>query len=309
MLRGVRAILSVSLLSCGLALSGQAREWTDVSGKFSFEAELVSYSDQHVILKMPDERLVSVALDQLSDADRQFVSEARDKVASEPEAKAQQTWHLANGQKLVGEVVEYGKRTVEIRRARGKLYVNDRPFDQLPQIYQQLVLRLISHHENLNINQLSDVSSFLGRQPRQRVAYEVEGVMLELENGELYGVPFMMFSEEDRRMLRTGYRSWLQAHQEDSYRHDEESLLLRTQAQMYQQADRQMELQMQRMQLQLLGAAAGLYSFWQIELLPPLGMGGFPLIVVVPARNSQEASMMAQQNYPGYRIGLSRRLN
>jgi hypothetical protein len=309
MVRGFWAVLSVFLLCSGLLLPGQAREWTDVSGKFSFEAELVSYSDQHVILKMPDERLVSVALDQLSDADRQFVAETRDKGVAEPAAKAQQSWNLANGQKLVGEVVEYGKRTVEIRRSRGKLYVNDRPFDQLPAIYQELVLRLISHHENLNISQLSDVTAFLGRQPRQRVAYEVEGVMLELENGELYGVPFMMFSDEDRRLLRTGYRSWLQSHTEDSYRHDEESLLLRTQAEMYQQADRQMELQMQRMQLQLLGAAAGLYSFWQIELLPPLGMGGFPLVVVVPARNSQEASILAQQNYPGYRIGLSRRLN
>jgi hypothetical protein len=309
MVRGLWAVLSVFLLSSGLALSGQAREWTDASGRFSFEAELISYSDQHVILKMPDERLVSVALDQLSDADRQFVDETRERGIAEPAPQPQQTWNLANGQQLVGEVVEYGKRTVEIRRSRGRLYVNDRPFDQLPKIYQDLVLRLISHHENLNINQLSDVTAFLSRQPRQRVAYEVEGVMLELENGEMYGVPFMMFSEEDRRLLRTGYRSWLQAHQEDSYRHDEESLMLRTQAQMFQQADRQMELQMQRMQLQLLGAAAGLFSFWQIELLPPLGMGGFPLIVVVPARNSQEASMLAQQNYPGFRIGLSRRLN
>ncbi|MHC4400779.1 MAG: SHD1 domain-containing protein [Planctomycetota bacterium] len=49
------------------------RTWTDRSERFTIEAELVDYRDGVVRLKNADGKVLSVALEQLSDADRQFV--------------------------------------------------------------------------------------------------------------------------------------------------------------------------------------------------------------------------------------------
>jgi SLA1 Homology Domain 1 (SHD1) protein len=50
------------------------RKWTDITGKFKIEAELVSLTDGNVQLKKKDGSLVSVPLDKLSQADREFIA-------------------------------------------------------------------------------------------------------------------------------------------------------------------------------------------------------------------------------------------
>ena len=53
-------------------------------------------------------------------------------------------------------------------------------------------------------------------------------------------------------------------------------------------------------QLQLQGYDAGLFDLWEVALYPRRGM---PLSVVVPARNSDQASQAALAKYPNYRVG------
>jgi len=66
------------MLSCGLLLvavsSSWAREWTDSTGKFSVEAELVEVQGEKVILKKADGSVLAVAIARLSEADQQYVT-------------------------------------------------------------------------------------------------------------------------------------------------------------------------------------------------------------------------------------------
>jgi len=83
-------------------------------------------------------------------------------------------------------------------------------------------------------------------QPR---TYTCEGVMLELENGDEYLVPFFFFSQPDLQVLQPGWQQWL-ASQNDPPQHAQDSFFLQSQAQAYQQ-DRQAQQQMAMLQLQL----------------------------------------------------------
>ena len=50
-----------------------ARKWTDSTGTFSIEAELLDFQDGKVRLKKPNGNVITVAVDRLSQADQQFV--------------------------------------------------------------------------------------------------------------------------------------------------------------------------------------------------------------------------------------------
>jgi len=54
-----------------------------------------------------------------------------------------------------------------------------------------------------------------------------------------------------------------------------------------------------QLQLELQGYDAGLFDLWEVRLIPA-SVPGIPQIVVVPGRNSREASVEAQRRYPGY---------
>ena len=50
------------------------RTWSDATGKFQIEAELVKVEDGHAVLKKSDGSLVRIALDKLSLADRLYAT-------------------------------------------------------------------------------------------------------------------------------------------------------------------------------------------------------------------------------------------
>jgi len=69
--------MSLKIVLCGflsllLPSLGVAREWSDSSGKFKVEAELISYGDGKVILKKANGQPVTVPLEKLSTEDRVF---------------------------------------------------------------------------------------------------------------------------------------------------------------------------------------------------------------------------------------------
>lgn len=64
----------------------RAREWTDSTGRYTVEAELVEVTDDKVLLKKTDGRIVSVPLARLSAADRDYVNSLVEQGPNGPEA-------------------------------------------------------------------------------------------------------------------------------------------------------------------------------------------------------------------------------
>jgi len=133
-------------------------------------------------------------------------------------------------------------------------------------------------------------------------------VMLELENGDEYGVPFFLFGEGDLAVLARGWDRWVAAHETEAPEDDDrERVMLASEADAYHD-DRETDRQIALMQLQLLAAAAGVVDIWEVALLPGNNVAGPPLVVAVPARNSLAAQEMALQQNPGYLVGPTRKL-
>jgi hypothetical protein len=137
--------------------------------------------------------------------------------------------------------------------------------------------------------------------------FTCEGVLLELENGDEYGVPFFFFSADDLKILQPGWQRWLAA-EKDRAKHEQESFLLQKQAQAYQQ-DRMIDRQIAMMQLQMQGYQAGLFDLWEVCMLPGPGVASPPLAVVVPARDSRSAAVEAVRSNPGFVVGPIRKVS
>ena len=108
-------VLLVGLLLTAAA-SVSARKWTDSTGKFSVEAELVEVKDGNVRLKRQDDKVITVPLTKLSKADRDFLASI-DKAKKKNDAtKATPEEVIAAIKKLGGQVkVDNNKAVVEVR--------------------------------------------------------------------------------------------------------------------------------------------------------------------------------------------------
>ena len=73
--------------------------------------------------------------------------------------------------------------------------------------------------------------------------------------------------------------------------------------------DAQVQREIAMMQLKLQAVDAGLTSLWEVTLHPAAGNGGPPLWVVVPGRDSRQATETALQQNPGFIVGPVRRVS
>lgn len=294
-------LIFVATLLGGLVLPAPARArlWTDSTGKYQVNADLVAFSEKTVVLKKADHSLVAVPLDRLAKADLDFLA-AKETADAVQSADALQTWTMRSGLKVLGKVVSYGRRDVVLQRRRGKIYVNDRLFDNLPAVQKAMVPKIVAHFEQAPIDDDKALQQWILKQKGEPRTFTCEGVMLELENGDEYGVPFFFFSDEDQKILRPGWDRWLAA-DKDRQKQDEEQFMVKAQAQAYQQ-DKQATQQIQKVQLELLAYNAGLFALWEVQLLPRTAAQQ-PMVVVVPGRNSADATNAALARYPGYATG------
>jgi hypothetical protein len=296
------------LLSLLIAVAGQARVWTDTTGKYTIDADLVAFNDKTVVLQRKDHELGAVPIDKLSSADRAYLKsteagEIKDRVTGKI-----QTWTMQDGTKVLGRVVGYARRDVTLQRRRGKIYVNDRVFENLPKIYQRMVPKIVAHFEKMNFVDKQGLEAWLVRQKGQPRTFNLEGVLLELENGDEYGVPFFFFSDEDLQVLQPGWNEWLAEHQDQDYQQAEDhSFMLQTAAAARHQ-DEQVDRRIALMQLNLQAVQAGVTSLWEVTLYPGRGNAGPPLWVVAPGRNSAQASQNAMSQNPGYVAGPVRKV-
>ncbi|MDB4368796.1 SHD1 domain-containing protein [bacterium] len=299
LLIGLALTFAYTASSFGLT---DVREWTDASGHYTFKADLIAYDSEHVVLQKENKDLVSVAIKDLSDADRAFLksSEAEESKGGEPDEL--RTWKLDSGLKVKGKVVEYGERDLKVKRyLRGETYVNDRDIENLPPVYQELIPKMVAHFAKQKFENVDAMNQWLEKQPNREVDHKCEGVMLELENGDRYGLPFFLFTAADRTTLERGWQRFKSA-EENKKQQEKESFYLRAQAQANAQ-NQQALREISEMNLQLQGYNAGLYDLWEVTLIPARGNYGRPMKVVVPGTNSRQATQAALQRYPGAQIG------
>lgn len=296
-----RSILLVVAVWLGGSVVAEGRIWTDSTGNYQVEADLLGYNHVTVVLKKQNRQLVAVPIDKLSKDDQAYLASKEVVEEAKKTHDKEHVWTLASGMKIIGRVLEYGKRDVTIQRRYGTVYVNDRALNNLPPIYQKMVPKIVEHFEKVtfeNKEAFNDWAAKLRGEPR---TYHCDGVLMKLENGDIYGVPFFFFSKDDIKVLKPGWDRWLAA-ETDREKQEHENFLVKSQAEAYQR-DQQTNQQIALMQLQMQGYQAGLFDLWEVCLYPGPGVRSAPLCVVVPARDSRSAAALAMERNPGYVSG------
>lgn len=301
--------LFLLLLFAAKLHAGEVRTWTDQTGKYTIDATLIAFDEDRVIIeRASDKQLGSVPIEQLSEDDQQYLQSKEAMKAADEATGELQKWTLANGLEVPGRLVNYARKDVTIRRSRGKMYVNDRLWDNLPPIYQKLVPLVVAQAGN-KVEDAASLEKWISARGGQPQTFTVDGVMLELESGDLYGIPFFAFSEQDLDVLRPGWESWLAANTNDDFdTQQQRAMELEAQAARYRQ-DQVERRQIAQMQLGLQAVSAGVTSVWEVTLYPARGNNGPPLWVTGFARDSRSATEQALAKHPGYVAGPVRRVS
>lgn len=286
----------------------EARTWSDSTGQYTVDAELVALTEKAAILQRGDDHLVAIDFEQLSKEDQAYLKTEEAKLTADKIANKQQTWTTVGGLEIIGNVVDFVQRDVTFQRRRSKVYVNDRVFDNLPEVYQKIAPLVVAHFENLQaINDKATLERWLVRRRAEPATYKVDGVILELPSGDEYAFPFFLFRDEDLEVLKPGWDNWVAAngnYESQSSMTDE----LRTLA-AARQNDADVSHQIARLQLGMQAVQAGVTSLWEVTLMPGQGVNGTPLWVVVPGRDSRQATEVALSRNPGYFAGPVRRVS
>jgi hypothetical protein len=299
-------LLALCLLPLAAAVHGEARQWSDTTGRYTTEAELIAASNTTAVLETAEKELKAVAIDQLSEADREFINQWHEQQES-ADPQAPHVWTMRSGLQVKGWAVAYDRRDITLQRHRGKLYVNDKRFDNLPEIYQKMIPKIVGHFEQQEIETTKELMDWARKLKAAPYTVTVDGVMLELESGDRYLVPFFFFSAKDMQLLEPGWQRWL-AEKDEAEARERENFLLRAQTEAYHQ-NQQQQQQMTQLHLQMLAVDSGIVDLWKVTLVPQRGnrqMGG---TVVVPARNSRDAAQAALAAHPGFNVGPIARVN
>ena len=309
-------IATSAILVIALAPSiALARVWTDSTGQYKVDADLVAFNDHTVVLQRKDDKeLGAVPIEKLSQTDREYLKSKEATEAANKLTSSVQTWTLRDGTKILGRLVGYARKDITLQRRRGKIYVNDRVFENLPEIYQLMVPKIVAHFDRINQPDKTGLEAWLVRQKGAPRSFTIDGVIMEFENGDEYVIPFFFFSNEELQVLQPGWERWLVAHQGKKYDEQENQSFLLQSAAAARQADDQLRRQIALMQLELQqlrtlqAVEAGLTSLWEVRLNPAAGNAGPPLWVVVPGRNSAEATTQALSQNPGYAAAGARKV-
>src|SRR6476646_5888568 len=169
-----RSLLAVAVL-CFIPQVVWPRVWTDSTGRYSIEANLVAFNETTAILQRPDHQLGQVPIDKLSQADRDYLKGKEAGDAVKKVSGATQTWTLRMGGKLVGRVVGFARKQMTIQRRRGNIYVNDLLLDNLPLIYQAIIPKIVAHDAKLVHDDRQGLEDWLITQKGQPMNFAVEG--------------------------------------------------------------------------------------------------------------------------------------
>ena len=300
-----RAVLFLTLVGCAIA-PAHARKWTDITGQYTLEADLIGFDDESVILQRENKELGSIAIEQLSLPDQTFLQSQEAEAIHDENIGQLQTWTMRSGLKVIGRIVDFAKRDVTLQSRRGKTYVNDKTYDNLPEIYQKMLLKIVAQLEGVDMPDARALQSWVRGLRGLPKTLNLEGVIIELENGDEYGVPFFLLSDKDQQILKPGWEQWLTV-QGDYDKQDDYAFRLQAQAAAYHH-DQQVNQQIAIMNLNMQAIQAGLTSAWEVTLYPVAGNPNPPRWVVTLGRNSDIATQLALQQNPGYVSGPVRRV-
>ncbi|MEZ6073487.1 MAG: SHD1 domain-containing protein [Pirellulales bacterium] len=286
-----------------------ARVWTDSRGAYTLEADLVMFNDATVILQRGDHELVAIPIDALSEEDRDYLESSDAISAAKQTSEAAQTWVLNNGVEVTGRIVDYTARDVTLQRRRRRIYVNDRVLENLPTFYQELVPAIVAHVEQLPQADRRSLEAWLVRQRAQPRTFHLEGVILETENGDEYAIPFFLFNDDDLKLLHPGWDDWEAAWGRDDVNAAHEWAFLLESLAAARYHDRRVQREIAMLQLKLQAVDVGLTSLWEVTLYPLPGQHLPPQWVVVPGRDSRQATDTALQMNPGFAAGPVRRVS
>jgi len=296
----MKLLLAISILAVAcLPAESQSRQWCDKSGHYKFAADLLAQNDHSIVLQKSDKNLLVVDKKDLCEDDLRFL---QDKASQ----RQQDQLELKNGLKITALVIEYGSREVTLQRSFGRLYVNDTLFKNLPEVYRRMIPQIVSHFEGQTFASDRELATWVGQQDGQQKSYVLDGVILELDNGDRYGVPFFFFSDTVQRQLKPGFSRWRESAEKEQYRNDL-SLEMQARRELGEQQDQETR-QMRRLSLQLQAYDSGLFDLWKVELLAGGARPGYGYYVIVPGRNSDQATQAALAKYPGYRVGTIAKL-
>jgi hypothetical protein len=306
-------LVIVAAFSSGIA---SGRIWTDSTGQYTTDANLVAFNDRMVILQRPDHELGALPIERLSEEDRAYLASKEAKETADKITGGIQTWTLRDGTQLLGRLVGFSLKDITLQRRRGKIYVNDRVFENLPEIYQLMLPQIVSHFERINNPTKAGLEDWLIRQKGFPRTFTIEGVTMEFENGDEFVVPFFFFAPKDLQLLQPGWQAWLIAHQGKKYDETQNESFLVESLAAARQSDEQIQRQIAQMQLNLQAAQtqlqtvqSGVLSLWEVTLYPARGTAGPPLWVGAYGRTSMDATNQALLQNPGYVAGPVRRVN
>ena len=302
-----RRVVACLILCAGAADRLAARQWTDVTGKYSIEADLIAFNEDSVIIQRADKELGTVPIEKLSVADREYLKSKEALQTHSDRIDTLQTWMTSDGLAVVGKIVDYTRRDVEIQRRRGKIYVNNTQYKNLPPIYQSILLQIVSSVEGIDVPDLKALDKWVRSLRGQPRLYTLEGVTMELENGDEYSVPFFLLAEQDQAILKPGWDAWLQD-QADYEKREDHAFRLQARTSEYQR-DRAVDRRIAELNLNMQAIQAGLTSAWEVTLYPQPGNPNPPQWVVTMGRNSREATIAALRQNPGYTDGPVRKIS
>ncbi|MFO0011770.1 MAG: hypothetical protein ACK553_03430 [Planctomycetota bacterium] len=307
--------IAISAVFCVGAMNATAREFTDKTGQLKFEGTLIAVDEKEIVLKLDGavkgRELLAIRIEDLSEEDKKWIA-AEERQRELASANGKESWKLRNGMEIFGRVVDFARRDITLQRRRGKLYVNDRPFENLPEIYRKMIPKIVAQFENRPIENDLQFQSWVIAQGAQARTFTCEGVLFELPNGDEYGIPFFFFQPDELKDLEPYWNQWVAAQAaKDKEKAAEEmrqhSLYMQSDANATRQYQQEM-LELSRLQLQMNAVAAGATSMWEVYLYPPQNYMSYPLSVVVVARNSDEATRMALDQNPGFVAGPVRKM-
>jgi len=298
------------LLMLGAETMPTERAWTDATGQYTTQAALVDFDTETVVLKKPSGRLIALPIAKLSKADQEYMRSQNAAEVCKAHCAGNRTWTLQDGTKLAGRVVNYAPKRLVIQRQLGKVLVNNKPYRDLPQDAQHVVHKIVERNERIPVPDHQALEKWATRLRGGSQAFDLEGVILQADSGEVFAAPFFLFPEGCEKFLRSGYEEWLaaqskaeKASQEELYRQRQAELFLRARAADYQRDQAMAGL------VELTAVEAGLVDEWQVALTPRPGVAAPAITVVVPARTSSAARLAAEATNPNYVAGAARVLN
>lgn len=299
----IRLVLLVGL--SWLSAIADARQWQ--IGDVVLDAELFGFDQERVLLQRPDGELGMLDIGALSAGDREYLGTAAATGISDGNLNAIQSWQTKGGVELQGRIVDFARRDVTVQRRRGRIYVNDRAISNLPEFYRKLLPIVIEHVDGVEIPDDRALQNWvLSLRGRPRT-FSLDGVIMEMENGDEYAIPFFVFADQDREWLNWGWADWIAAIDEQQ-RQEDQALRLRALAAAHFK-NHEAKRQIAEMNLKLQAIRAGVTSAWEVTLYPAPGNPQPPRWVVMAGRNSEEATVAALQSNPGFISGPVRRVS